>query len=168
MSDLLSWEKHKLARTGEFINMVKMLILHVAADVTHEKPNELTFGSAQTAVDAAGITSAAQATMHQQRRQFAQRIINSRDAMAEQASHVIAASIVAEMAELESEAAVPAGTADDVAALCRAFYANPAGFMASENYATLESVVSGLIENGFSAMSGYNVHVDPFNEEPPA
>lgn len=160
-------QKHQLSCSHFFIEAVKMALIGVATDITHERPSELTFGSQQTAVEEAGIVVQAQADMHKKRRAYALQVLQRPDALAQQAAAATASRLLEETADKQPS----------IAPLLEAYLlslinvdplityheetaptAPPLETYEAIFYGSIEAVVFG----GFSAMSGYNVHTDPF------
>jgi hypothetical protein len=148
---LSSTEKHRLATAGEFKNMVRMALLAEATQVTFEKPDELTFGSAQARIAGTGRLFEAQMAMHRARHGFASRVINSQDSMTIQAANVLAAFLVEELIRrgMGQHAAVAEG-------ICRKIIAG--GELTAQEQSTIDAILSAVISHGFSASAGFNVH----------
>lgn len=113
-------QKFDLATKGEWIALVQAAVVKVASDVTHEKPEEISFGDVQDAAlaELPEIKAAQQKEAHLRRVTLARAVTGTRAALAESAQRA-AMLLVAAMAEDVGK--VNAGQGEQVAALMAGF-----------------------------------------------
>lgn len=165
---LTGHQKIRLARNEYFKDLVKVTLVGHCADVSHEVPAALTFGSEQAAVEATGRIAEAQLAMHDKRHAFAMEIMRNPAAYVDQAAMSVAATIVEELTPINAQlAAVVEGYG-------RQLIGDPFGLplydeedtpnapTMAQYAAMFEAAVKALIVQGFTAAAGYNTHTEPF------
>lgn len=150
-------QKKDLGEKGEWIALVQSAVAQVASDITHEKPEEISFGDVQDAAlaELTDVKLAQQKAAHLKRVMLARAVTGSRTALresAQRAAMLLAAAMAEDVAKLSPE------QGDQVAGLMTAFLAN--GALPDEQQAALDATILATVRGGWSAMAGYNVHYE--------
>lgn len=144
-----SLQKQRVSVSGEFINLCKFTSLSVATQVIFENPFEINFGSAHQRIVDTGNLQIAQLEAHTKRVAFARQIINSPQSMAQNAAIILSGTLVEELTRRGLDATPIKNLLIGIA---------NGSFPTGDSLIALESVILGVIEHSFSALSGFNAN----------
>jgi hypothetical protein len=144
-------QKHLLASSGEFKNLMLMALMRIGANITFEDPADIDFGSAQQRIVDTGRLADAQREAHAARKARAQRVIDNPRGVVETAAMAMAANLVEELQRrgLAQEAAFADAVAIKIGA---------GEEVSAEEWGGFEQIVTAVAEHAFTAMAGFNAN----------
>ena len=144
-------QKHLLATSGEFKNLILMCLMRIAASATFEDPADIEFGSAQQRIVDTGHLATAQQEAYTARVGRARRILDNPRGVVELAAISMAANLVEELTRrgLTNEAAAAEAICAKIAA---------GDDVSQEEWDMLEAIVTAVASHAFTAMAGFNAN----------